>query len=1130
MLNKRKVLGVASTILCCAIVTKGQNFELPKIIPPSPAVKAMQKFSDVPISYYTGTTNITVPIHEIQLANFSLPINLMYHSATVHVQEESGRVGLGWALNAGGQISRNIYSYDDFDSNRYLDIGKPELVGYPLLYQDTVPLAKFNPSNIQLYPYVSGDGVVNGKNFFDFQPDKFTLQLPGYSNKFIISSKSSVILENEDQTLVEFTRSGDRNATVSWKVTTQDGNKYYFTSEEMQSMYVGAIPPAATAWFLDKIETIDRDTILFMYDSQVGSSYNVTGATELNQINFYTPGYPVTNRQVSSYYQYSKKLLKNIIYPNGKIEFLYSARADIYGESKLDTVKIFNGRNQLIKNVNLEYDYFIPNVTGNNMNLGYDPSLYFPYTTDNTNRRLKLKSVLTKDAAQTISDERYSFEYNETYVPNKISTGQDHWGYFNGVLNNPCLVPRLIVGYPLIGEVNPYIVTTEGADRSPNATYAGVFLLKKLTYPTGGTETFEYESNDYDYNKSVANDSRATRYYNSFYKRISDFNTPADFYAPIKIYSISVTQSDQISGKATARFDLRVRRAEKFITGMTPSTITLKNSSGVIVKTFSFDEFADLDLLNTDIYQKLIFSADLTVGNYTVEVVLKDNQARNIDQLFLDVSWSLLRPAGGLTYESGAGVRISKIIQSDNFNNTKETKLVYGYTDPATGIKYSYGKLLARPRYFDYNPYPGQSLGTNDIFLTSNPVLPEVSVAYDKVTEYVISQQGDSIRKDYEFINEPYPVFNYSPLLFLKRPVQVSINGTLRAWEQGFDVWPGACAFISNPFNGKLIRETAYAKNAFNSPFRKVTETRSEYEDKNLNSLIWAIDLKAICALGDPSYPEKGGMHLNYYPAIRRNWVTLNKTIETSYEEDTSRSITVQTDYSYKNVIHKLLTDKRMTLSNLKVASEHYQYPQDIVNPSTAMQKLITQRRLSTIVSQSETIDSANKITKTYDFLEFSNGIVNPAEIFFKVGNGAAFSKGKFLEYNTRGRVLTTLSDGIQTAFIWGYNSQYPVAKVVGKAYSDIKGLVNQSVLDAPADDQQLRTALNSLRIALAGQKVLITTYTYNPGLGITSETDQNSRTTYYEYDGLGRLKVIRDHDGNVLKQIDYQYQAPLTK
>ncbi|PSL26375.1 YD repeat-containing protein [Chitinophaga ginsengisoli] len=54
--------------------------------------------------------------------------------------------------------------------------------------------------------------------------------------------------------------------------------------------------------------------------------------------------------------------------------------------------------------------------------------------------------------------------------------------------------------------------------------------------------------------------------------------------------------------------------------------------------------------------------------------------------------------------------------------------------------------------------------------------------------------------------------------------------------------------------------------------------------------------------------------------------------------------------------------------------------------------------------------------------------------------------------------------------------------------------------------------------------------FTYQPLIGLTSKSDDQNHILKYEYDGLGRLKVIRDQDGNVLKQIDYQYQAPLTK
>lgn len=47
-------------------------------------------------------------------------------------------------------------------------------------------------------------------------------------------------------------------------------------------------------------------------------------------------------------------------------------------------------------------------------------------------------------------------------------------------------------------------------------------------------------------------------------------------------------------------------------------------------------------------------------------------------------------------------------------------------------------------------------------------------------------------------------------------------------------------------------------------------------------------------------------------------------------------------------------------------------------------------------------------------------------------------------------------------------------------------------------------------------------TRTYLPGVGITSETDENGMTTYYEYDGFGRQTRILDNDRNVVKEYEY--------
>jgi YD repeat-containing protein len=62
--------------------------------------------------------------------------------------------------------------------------------------------------------------------------------------------------------------------------------------------------------------------------------------------------------------------------------------------------------------------------------------------------------------------------------------------------------------------------------------------------------------------------------------------------------------------------------------------------------------------------------------------------------------------------------------------------------------------------------------------------------------------------------------------------------------------------------------------------------------------------------------------------------------------------------------------------------------------------------------------------------------------------------------------------------------------------------------------------------VRLYPEKAQMTTYTYAPLVGVTSSCDASNKVTYYEYDGFGRLKLIRDINGNILKTFKYQYQT----
>jgi YD repeat-containing protein len=70
--------------------------------------------------------------------------------------------------------------------------------------------------------------------------------------------------------------------------------------------------------------------------------------------------------------------------------------------------------------------------------------------------------------------------------------------------------------------------------------------------------------------------------------------------------------------------------------------------------------------------------------------------------------------------------------------------------------------------------------------------------------------------------------------------------------------------------------------------------------------------------------------------------------------------------------------------------------------------------------------------------------------------------------------------------------------------------------------DEEFRSKIQLLRDRLP--KAEITHYTFN-AYGMTSKVDPNGQPTFYEYDDLDRLKLIKDFEGNILKSYTYQYK-----
>lgn len=110
-----KIIIINSVILFNLILTISVSSQIP--IPDSyllsPNAASLGQYGEVPVSLYTGTVQINVPIYEIDYMGHKIPISMTYHGSGVRPDQHPGWVGLGWNLNAGGCISRIVNGLPD---------------------------------------------------------------------------------------------------------------------------------------------------------------------------------------------------------------------------------------------------------------------------------------------------------------------------------------------------------------------------------------------------------------------------------------------------------------------------------------------------------------------------------------------------------------------------------------------------------------------------------------------------------------------------------------------------------------------------------------------------------------------------------------------------------------------------------------------------------------------------------------------------------------------------------------------------------------------------------------------------------------------------------------------------------
>jgi len=1083
--------------------------DLPNIVPPSPEAASLAKFTETPVSLYTGLPNINIPFYNIDLQGKNIPIGVSYHARGLKVEEIASRVGIGWSLNFGGAITRQARGIADDANNGYLSS-----TFYSSFHtNESTRISTYNANN---------------SSILDYEPDMFIFNFLGYSGKFIFDQATDKpVLQKFDDITIEATILNGK--IDKWTVTDSKGFKYCFgeltslsrDKETVLNSYVesqGVLTSLTNnstthynTWNLMQILAPNGDTVTYTYEYE-------------EPIYFRRSYDKLIGSNVNTYFSRIKMKqnhVKEIIFKEGKIVFdkEITEREDLDNAYALKTIKIYDTDNTIIKKFNLDYSYF--NAVNDNNQLAY-----LKTNEPHASKRLRLDSI-EEEGSNSGVNPPYVFTYHSQLIPNRFSNSQDNWGYYNGKNNGDRLT---FFDYGNV-VVNRQVDTLK--------SMAG--MLKKITYPTGGSVNFEYE-----HNKAIPPAYMGDLYFNP--------NNPSE------TKNVGLLKGAIFyAGKGT--YETTIFSIVNQTYGLMSSNINFTGSYGTCSETTQLstcDYQVSIVGVNGTSYSAILYMGQHTftippAGDYKLRVRQIRNHDPNdyVNAFSASLSWEEMTDNDlDLLYASGK--RIKQITHKDADDTVIKT-MSYEYKD--TQGKSS-GRIFSLPNFYYiqtyYNGTPvfdhyGSRPGSPLTSLQGN------SIGYSEVTEYIggdTLNQGKTVHEftvtydDGEFYKWPYhlPVDNEwlrgKPLLSRYYKNNGNNSYTLIKSDEYIYTYANgiAPAVITNPLlppNTDHVFLNTRAQ--YNLPLIKFvadgdsnnSNNHNSYKIYNFNGGAFDIKTTKETTFHNTLEPVKETTYSYNYDKHYQQAGSITKTSDskpiitkTFYPEDVTSTSALGGD--------NLTTAEKAAIDKLKAPS-----PTNVKG----------QHRLSEPI-QTETYkdDDADGIADSAELLsrqrtnyrEWNPNQVLPEYVQTSKGTNNLSDRIQFVSYYDNDNVKEVKkTDGTTIVYIWGYEKQYPIAKIENATYSEVSSQVSnlQSKSDLDFDncldsgscaEKNLRTALTALRNSVPN--AMVTTYTYDPLIGVTSVTDPKGYTRYYEYDEFGRLERIRDKTGYILSENQYNY------
>ncbi|WP_282086642.1 PKD domain-containing protein [Aquimarina algiphila] len=1063
---KKHLIFTFFIFLTLELFSQNAPIDVPQIFPGSPEAATLGKFGEIPVNMGIGVTNQSIPIYTIQEGGFELPISLSYYYTGLLVDDIPGITGLGWSLNAGGIITRQLRGRPDEEPNGY--IGSNQI-----------------GSNWVL-PYVNGQLSTADRNSFeensasgiwDTQPDKFMISVGNVQASFYFDENKNAIIKPYKPYKIEIIN-GD--FAQGLKVTDDSGIQYFFESTEITKR----IPPFGinailstpvngyiSSWKLTKIILTNNRAIDLNYTSY----YHTQKTISQSYTKSIGPSGCGNNlRSSEAIYSVSSKIIESISFSLGTVEFI-TTRPSVTELNRylarLDKVKVKDIFNKEIFNHDLTYD--------------------------NNNKTRKL---LTNITINNDTGNQYQFTYKGNPSDNILFSKQDFWGYANA--NN---TGKLININNLYGP------------RQPSFGSGSSGALQKIIYPTKGSTEFVYEQNTYD--PGINGDE-----YDDFY----DANNSAcgignDPYSAIA----SATGGSDSDGK---EFTLTEDTAAEISISVTKGTsgagvgakIHEKNTADDTESPCQSSLLMECDSTDPCSIATLSYGAgflqpgDVLTKHFTKKVYLKKgtyaisayvNHAGPDGELRASITVNLNRgntlPPQARSRETG-GIRIKTIksCPDDNPENCVTKEYIYETPD-----NISQGLLFRRRNLTTYE-YGTSTLSSGSVqncvyrSYSSSSNLPlgyymGSHIIYRQVIEKLTSVNGNNGSRKLTF-NHNIPL----PVAF---PFAIKDDNAYK--------------------NGKLLKEETVNKNG-----TLVKETVNQYDfDDNLNFNRRVYSVK----VGQNGFVSQGSgiyeVDITNFNASR-NVDRLIQTSETEFYKD--KNLNTQSFYRYNNPQGHIKEQEIIQSTNEKIINKYF-YPYNF--NTTITNSLSNLNRISSPIQTKVFEDQLLLSTQDNKYNNWGNNILLPEIIKTAKSGDTPEPRLIYYDYDNFGNPLeVSKADGTRIVYIWGYNDMLPIAKIENATYNQITSYVANLKTKSNADndncrstnckEQLLREALKELRGTLP--KAMVTTYTYDPLIGVTSMTDPKGYCTYYHYDNFNRLEYILDDDQHVVQQVRYNYQG----